>query len=151
MKSMKTITILGIMMFIGISIPFANAANTINADPSDVPLNGTTDITLCVDNDTDVNSIGIIDPDGTILEQKSVSIPIVGGDCYTWTVPDAFDAVTLNQPGPWSFFVNTEQGIPIYSDFQVSFFVLPETAIGAIGAVGAMVAALGMYTMKKRN
>ena len=151
MRITQTIMLMIFGGIVAIGMPVANAANTITADPTNVPLGGSTTITLCVDNDTDVNEIVIVDPTGTILEIKPVSVNIPAGGCADWTVPDAFDTVTLNQAGPWSFAVNTEQGIPLYVDFQVSFFVLPEAAIGAIAIVGSMVAVFGAYMFKKMN
>ena len=148
----EAMSITAIIALVVASIPIANAANTITADPSNVPLNGSTDVTLCVDNDTTATQILIVDPDGNILETKVINVPIPGGSCYTWTVPDVFDTVTaLDTPGPWSFGVNIEEGIPFYIDFQVSFFVLPEAAIGAIASIGAALAVFGAYIrMKKR-
>ncbi len=131
-------------------MPFYNAyADGISSSPGSIPLRGDTKITLTTDIDRKVTFIAVFDPTGTLVTSSDIDplIPlptIPAGGSYTWRLNEDI-GVTPDTVGNWLVVIDTEPGTPMYADFEVSVFVVPESLLGAIGVVGAT---LGAYLIR---
>ena len=135
-------------------IQYANAQSYgLTIDPDVLPTPSDTAIAeFCAGvTDLTITEAKIIDPLGTEYN-TAVNLGVVSaGDCVTWDIPTDFGIASLTPIGSWSMVVDTTEGNPVIEDFIVTFFVLPESVIGAIAMIGASIAILGVYMLRKRS
>lgn len=61
------------------------------------------------------------------------------------SLPSAEDSLVLNEQGPWIVEADFGNGQVVQETLDVSFFVVPESPIGAIAMIGGSMSALGLY------
>ncbi|GIU71240.1 MAG: hypothetical protein KatS3mg003_0719 [Candidatus Nitrosocaldaceae archaeon] len=84
----------------------------------------------------------------------SSTIPMFDENWAPDTIPDPFiwlsDPITLNEAGEWTIVADFTRDSSIVLTVDVTFNVLPEGMVGAVGLVGASIAALMVYSYRKR-
>lgn len=112
-----------------------------DGSPSDGVINLGEDITAtATTTDSTVDSITIrwIDPMNTVVREQ------------TFLGTSAADTFAPNVVGTWTVEAEFSDGTVIVKTLNVSFNVLPETAIGAIGVIGASIAVFAAFLYRKR-
>lgn len=120
--------------------------NSENGNPSDLSVNINQEVKAVADTiDLEVAEVTFrwIDPN-TNVDQTTVS-PISGGSAEDTFAPDA--------AGLWTVEADFGNGVVVQT-LGVSFFVLPESPIGAFATIGSTLAVLGVFvrmrSVKKR-
>ena len=129
-----------------------NTGTTIaTANPGTVPLGGSTDVIICTgETERDIVPSSLVSPSGTSYPPKLEGFHLEKNQCMGFVIggpnSDYPDIRGLSEPGNWvAFFEDTLNGNEFVADFGVSFFVIPESAIGAIALTGTSLAVLGGY------
>ena len=142
--------------------PFFNlntGTTSITADPGTISLGGTTKVIICTGNTPrDVMPLSLISPSGILYQGKLEVFEVFANQCFGFdiggTSSDFVGVTSLSEPGNWvATFKDMQNGNEFTVDFGVSFFVIPESAIGAIALTGTSLAVLGGYVLiaKKRK
>ena len=149
-KIIPTLFIAGLAL-LTFNISDVRASYGLTITPDTLMPSDTATAELCADiTSLTITDAYLVDPTGaTYTTTVNIGDELEAGECALWDVPDDFGA-TLTA-GSWVLAIDTEEGNPIFIDFAVSFFVLPESAIGAIAVIGASIAVFGGYIFHKRK
>jgi len=155
MAVLSFVAVLSIMAIGGNGkVPMANAATaSISATNDVVGQGGSNQVTLCAGAMTlHPYQVHLINPSGVVVGQSLWLPAVPAGTCQTWNVPGDFvPPVSLSQVGAWSVEIRTHEAVQLFADFEVSFFVLPESPVGVAALTGSSMAALGAFLFFKRR
>src|SRR5437867_13453037 len=140
--------------------PFPNpvpGTTSVTANPGTVSFGGSTQVIVCTD-DTPrtIFPDSLVSPSGVHYSPKGGGYQLQANECMSFFIGGSdteFPRVaSLSEPGTWVAFFQSGPGNNIFVDFGVSFFVIPESVIGAIALTGTSLAVLGGYVLvaKKR-
>ncbi len=169
--------ITGLIIAMGaVAMPIKNAAASIGieADQPVIPVGSTNTlklwtgggVTLAIPDD---DWFKVKEPDGDRcdLDEAKFTFPITVAGAFSVVYPDDFDISTAKDDpltgdnrcdtmniGEYEVDVDARANagtINTKIDFDVSFFVLPESPIGAIALIVAPIAAVSTYLLRKKN
>jgi hypothetical protein len=84
-------------------------------------------------------------------------IMVPAGQCHIWNTNTDFSGLSTENPGTYLVYIDTldvvnDSGFdPIYANFRVGFFVLPEGPIGVAALIGSSLVVLGGFVYFKRG
>jgi hypothetical protein len=141
------------------------AVDSITATPDTVVPGGEVLIIICASSEHDIiviNSSGedppalgsqplMLTPDGSFVLESAHTYPftISAGKCHGWSTDTDFVGLVMTA-GAYGFFADTNIG-ELLVFFDVSFFVLPESPIGAVAIIGSSLGALVFMRLKSRK
>jgi hypothetical protein len=166
MKSQKLYLAIGTLLAVTLlsTVPAKNAlaVNGMTASPGVIAPGGTTDLTITLDAPATgtVLSWDVLEADGD--ECSATGLPAAVGAGITKTYPTDFvlnvaggdgvcdtgDIGSYNAEALVKVSVGT---MKIVSEFETSFFVLPESPIGAVAIIGSSLGALGAFVGLRRH
>ena len=142
----------------------ASATDILSLSTTTIPVGGTLTFTFTntLNHTIDVGTIAVKEPDGDICRVLHSNIPAGGG--YTAVYPTDFHpdggSVACDTNTAGEYHVKARLGTPTNDGrdnqqealFTTSFFVLPESPVGAAALMGSSIAALsGFFLWKKRS
>jgi hypothetical protein len=131
---------------LAVKAPLASANSGLTVTDDTIGIGDSTTAELCAgDTALDVTFVGLFDPTDTLVATSAILPSIAANTCASWSVPGDFDPAVVLTAGSWFVAVDTAQGGPIFTDFEVTFFVLPESPVGVVAILGSSLAALGAF------
>ncbi len=160
------LAILGMFIAMPINNSYADHLNGVVAEPGAISPGDTTDIEVHTDEGVfliAINTWTVAEPDGDICKYEDLPVFVNQDEAeIEATYPDDFEidvaggngVCDTNTIGQYITEVGvlTKAGPGIFSDdWEVSFFVVPETVLGAIAVVGSSIAVLGAFMAFKNR
>ena len=113
-------------------------------NPSDLTINLGQEVTAVANTDNagvDQVTFRWIDPSSNVDE--TTPVPLSSGS--------AQDAFTPDEQGTWTVEADFGNGVVIQKTLNISFLVIPESAIGTLALVGSALAVLGVFVAVRRR
>ncbi|MEM4323974.1 MAG: calcium-binding protein [Candidatus Nitrosocaldus sp.] len=126
-----------------------------SAGSSPIPIGGSVDIIFSsnVDNIVKITDFTVTTPLGNTCTYNILPITIPPNGSFTATYPDDFTGTgcDTSTAGTYTVILTTEVGDPIITEFNTSFNVVPELAVGAIGIIGTSLAVMMLYARRHKQ
>ena len=135
---------------ITLQMPEALAASaSTKSTPDSILLGGTTAVELCAGSTgLTVTSVSLFGPTGAFIASSTLLPFIATNTCTTWDVPGDFvGSPAIGSIGGWAVAIDTLEGNTLFADFEVSFFVLPESPIGTLAIIGSSLGAMATFAV----